>query len=132
MVKVLPSRQSCNSPWHLSNDRSQAYISTKMKRLWLLKDLEDMAQVPQGNVCPKYFCNHSHLIIVFIYSCDLSLERSRRELQLFSWKHFNQNSYAKLMINKKFKHICSPRNMATPPCNLSFSPPCTWLLLRAT
>ncbi len=59
------------------------------------------------NICFKSFCNHSHLISNFIIYCDLSLERFQGEIQLCSWKYFNHNSYAKIMIKQNFKHICS-------------------------
>jgi hypothetical protein len=32
--------QSCNPTWELSNDRSQAYIKTNMRWLWLQNNLE--------------------------------------------------------------------------------------------
>ncbi len=46
----------------------------------------------------QFVFNHSHLLIVFIYFCALSLEIFQKQLQFCSWKQFDQNSYAKVMI----------------------------------
>jgi hypothetical protein len=57
---------------------------------------------PWGNICFELFSNHNHLIISFIYVCNLSLERSRREIQLGICKHFNENSHAKILCEHNF------------------------------
>ncbi len=53
----------------------------------------------------------NHPIFVFIYYCDLSLQRFWGQLQLCSWKYFNQNSYVKIMVKQKDKHIFSLRKL---------------------
>jgi hypothetical protein len=73
--------------------------------------------------CPKehmfWIFMRSYLIFVFIYVYDLSLERSKGELQLCNWKHINQNSYTKVVIKQIFKHICSSSDMVAHWSNLS-------------
>jgi len=43
--------------------------SSKQLKLFLPRDmnvLREKAQVPQGNICSEFFCNHGHLTFVFI------------------------------------------------------------------
>jgi hypothetical protein len=79
----------------------------------------------EGAIFPRelkpYFQNLLTITIIpflnYIHACYLSLERFQGELQLCSWKHFNQNSYAKSMITQSFEHICCLREHG---CSLDF------------
>jgi hypothetical protein len=62
-----------------------------------------------GNIYFESFSNHNHLVVIY----NLSLERYGEELQLCSWKHFNENSHEKVMFTQSFEHNYSIYQGAT-------------------
>jgi uncharacterized protein YxeA len=73
-------------------------------------------QVPRRDTCFEIFCNNNHLMFcLFLYMLATYQWKGFEESYNFVvWKHFNQNSYVKIMITQNFEHICSLGNMVVP------------------
>jgi hypothetical protein len=80
--------------------------------------VKEKAQVPWGNLYFEFFNNHSHLIMVFIYACDLSLERCLflYMLATYHWKGFEKSYnfvFTCTSIKIHMKKLCSNKVSST-------------------